>query len=258
MWYLPGVHPDAIGPFRPAAYLTAYAFISLPNGFAATAIQFSLAARSGRPMAAWTSEAFSSSSLASSSPPSCFSVAGWSHCWIRSGSPSSAVEDVAHLWTTVEKKLAVAPVGGRAAHQPPSVDRHRCSDTRTACTGAFALPIASRAFRSTRFAFPPSPQAPDARPGIRVTRKCASFPPSRDFKATARPGFRLQLPRASDARHCMGVVPGNHDELDRTCPASTHPAHDSSRGDRSDGIRWRPSHARDHPGHRRIDRVLVG
>jgi ABC-type transport system involved in multi-copper enzyme maturation permease subunit len=51
--YLPGVDAELIGPFRPAAYLTAYAFIALPNAFVATAIQFSLAARSGRPMASY-------------------------------------------------------------------------------------------------------------------------------------------------------------------------------------------------------------
>jgi ABC-type transport system involved in multi-copper enzyme maturation permease subunit len=50
---VPGVHPDVVGPFRPAAYLTAYAFIALPNAFLATAIQFSLAAWSGRPMASY-------------------------------------------------------------------------------------------------------------------------------------------------------------------------------------------------------------
>ena len=42
--YLTGVDGAAIGPFRPAAYLTAYAFIALPNAFVVTAIQFSLAA----------------------------------------------------------------------------------------------------------------------------------------------------------------------------------------------------------------------
>jgi ABC-type transport system involved in multi-copper enzyme maturation permease subunit len=51
--YSPGVHAEAIGPFRPVAFLTAYAYIALPNAFAATAIQFSLAARSGRPMASY-------------------------------------------------------------------------------------------------------------------------------------------------------------------------------------------------------------
>lgn len=51
--YLPGVDAEVIGPFRPAAYLTAYAFIALPNAFVATALQFSLALRSGRPMAGY-------------------------------------------------------------------------------------------------------------------------------------------------------------------------------------------------------------
>jgi ABC-2 type transport system permease protein len=51
--YSPGVHPEAIGPLRPAAYLTAYGFIALPNAFVATAIQFSLATRTGRPMASY-------------------------------------------------------------------------------------------------------------------------------------------------------------------------------------------------------------
>ena len=42
--YAPGVDPEIIGPFRPAAYLTAYGFIALPNAFIATAIQFSVGA----------------------------------------------------------------------------------------------------------------------------------------------------------------------------------------------------------------------
>ena len=51
--YTPGVDAALIGPFRPAAWLTAYAYLALPNAFVATAIQFSLATRSGRPMAAY-------------------------------------------------------------------------------------------------------------------------------------------------------------------------------------------------------------
>ena len=49
----PGVDPALIGPFRPAAYLTAYGFLALPNVFVATALQFALAARSGRAMASY-------------------------------------------------------------------------------------------------------------------------------------------------------------------------------------------------------------
>ena len=51
--YWPGVDGALIGPFRPASYLTSYAFIALPNAFVATAIQFAFAARSGRPMASY-------------------------------------------------------------------------------------------------------------------------------------------------------------------------------------------------------------
>lgn len=38
--YAPGVDAEVIGPFRPAAYLTAYGFLALPNAFIGTAIQF--------------------------------------------------------------------------------------------------------------------------------------------------------------------------------------------------------------------------
>lgn len=51
--YLPGVHPDSLGPFRPEAFLIAYFFIAIPNAFAATTIQFAIASWSGRPIAAY-------------------------------------------------------------------------------------------------------------------------------------------------------------------------------------------------------------
>ncbi|HEX2222687.1 MAG TPA: hypothetical protein VHN15_00625 [Thermoanaerobaculia bacterium] len=51
--YSPGIDAALIGPFRPAAYLTAYGFIALPNAFVATVLQFGLAVRSGRPMASY-------------------------------------------------------------------------------------------------------------------------------------------------------------------------------------------------------------
>jgi ABC-2 type transport system permease protein len=51
--YLPGVHPELIGPFRPKAFLTSYAYLALPNAFVASAIQFLLAERSGRAMSAY-------------------------------------------------------------------------------------------------------------------------------------------------------------------------------------------------------------
>ena len=51
--HAPGVDPEIIGPFRPAAYLAAYGLIALPNAFIATAVQFSVALLSGRPMASY-------------------------------------------------------------------------------------------------------------------------------------------------------------------------------------------------------------
>jgi ABC-2 type transport system permease protein len=51
--YAPGVNPDIIGPFRPAAYFSAYVSIGLTNALIATTMQFSAALLSGRPMAAY-------------------------------------------------------------------------------------------------------------------------------------------------------------------------------------------------------------
>lgn len=51
--YAPGIDPEIIGPFRPAAYLRAYAFIALPNAFIATTIQFWVALKSGRSLVSY-------------------------------------------------------------------------------------------------------------------------------------------------------------------------------------------------------------
>ncbi|MGV3710506.1 MAG: hypothetical protein ACO1Q7_16875 [Gemmatimonas sp.] len=51
--YLPGVDAAAIGPMRPAAYLTAYLFLAIPNALFGTAMQFAFALRARRAMAAY-------------------------------------------------------------------------------------------------------------------------------------------------------------------------------------------------------------
>ena len=51
--HAPGIDPEIIGPFRPAAYLAAYGFIALPNAFIVAAIQFAFALLSGRAMASY-------------------------------------------------------------------------------------------------------------------------------------------------------------------------------------------------------------
>ena len=51
--YAGGVDPAIIGPFRPEAYLAAYAFIALPNALIATTLQFAMALFSGRSLASY-------------------------------------------------------------------------------------------------------------------------------------------------------------------------------------------------------------
>jgi ABC-type transport system involved in multi-copper enzyme maturation permease subunit len=49
----PGVEPELLGPFRPAAYLTAYFVVALPNAFLVTALGFALAALTRRATASY-------------------------------------------------------------------------------------------------------------------------------------------------------------------------------------------------------------
>lgn len=108
--YLPGVHPESIGPFRPAAFLTAYAFISLPNAFVATAIQFAFALRSGRPIAAYvgslllffTAFFIASLILFRSGLGTLLDPIGVRFIW----------DELSHLWTTVEKSYRLLELKG--------------------------------------------------------------------------------------------------------------------------------------------------
>lgn len=108
--YSPGVNAGLIGPFRPAAYLTAYGYIALGNAFVATAIQFSLAALSGRPMASYLGSVLlvfmgffiASVLLFKRGLGTLLDPIG-----IR-----FIVEDVAHLWTTIEKSWRLLRLEG--------------------------------------------------------------------------------------------------------------------------------------------------
>jgi ABC-type transport system involved in multi-copper enzyme maturation permease subunit len=51
--YASGVDAEVVGPFRPAAYLTAYGFVALPNAFVGTAVQFAWGALSRRSIASY-------------------------------------------------------------------------------------------------------------------------------------------------------------------------------------------------------------
>ena len=108
--YLPGVDAALIGPFRPAAFLTAYAFIAIPNAIVATSIQFSLAAASGRSMASY----FGSFLLVFTG----FFLASML-LFKRGAGPlldpigiRFVVEDIAHLWTPTEKNYRLLALDG--------------------------------------------------------------------------------------------------------------------------------------------------
>ncbi len=45
--------PELVGPFRPAAYLTAFGFFALPNAFVGTSVQFAWAALGRRALASY-------------------------------------------------------------------------------------------------------------------------------------------------------------------------------------------------------------
>jgi ABC-2 type transport system permease protein len=108
--YLPGVHPDSIGPFRPAAFVTAYCFIALPNAFAASAIQFAFGTGSGRPMTAYigslalffTAFFIASLILFRSGMGTLLDPIGVRFIW----------DELSHLWTTVEKSHRLLELKG--------------------------------------------------------------------------------------------------------------------------------------------------
>jgi ABC-2 type transport system permease protein len=108
--YSPGVAAELIGPFRPAAYLTNYAYIALANAFVGTAIQFSLATRSGRAMASYLGSLllfFTGFFIAS------FLL--FKQGLGRLLDPIGirfVVEDMSHLWTTTEKSWRLIELEG--------------------------------------------------------------------------------------------------------------------------------------------------
>ncbi|MGH7718360.1 MAG: ABC transporter permease/M1 family aminopeptidase, partial [Gemmatimonadaceae bacterium] len=110
--YSPGVDARVIGPFRPAAFLTNYAFIALPNAFVATAIQFTLAARSGRAMASYVGSVL----LVFMG----FFVATLVRFFVKQDlgmlldpiGINFIVEDLAHSWTTIERNTRLLELEG--------------------------------------------------------------------------------------------------------------------------------------------------
>ncbi|HEX2166536.1 MAG TPA: hypothetical protein VHG09_04800 [Longimicrobiales bacterium] len=108
--YIAGVDAAVLGPFRPAAWLTNYAFIALPNAVFITAIQFAMAVRAGRPMAAYVGS-FLLIFVA-------FFVASmmlFSRGWGRLLDPIGilyVLSDLSHQWTSYEKSWRLIALEG--------------------------------------------------------------------------------------------------------------------------------------------------
>jgi ABC-type transport system involved in multi-copper enzyme maturation permease subunit len=109
-FYSPGIDPAVIGPFRPAAYLTAYAIVALPNAVVATALQFAVAVRTGRAMTSYAGSLLlvfmgffvASLLLYGRGLGTLLDPIG-----IR-----FLVEDLAHSWTTVERDTRLLGLEG--------------------------------------------------------------------------------------------------------------------------------------------------
>jgi ABC-2 type transport system permease protein len=110
--YSPGVAAELIGPFRPAAYLTAYGYLTLPTAFAATAIQFALASGSGRPMAGYLGSLLL---FFMAYVVGIFLITQGRQDLARLLDPIGVVfilDALSHLWTTVEKSVRLIALEG--------------------------------------------------------------------------------------------------------------------------------------------------
>ncbi len=105
--YLPGVHPASIGPFRPAAFITAFCYIALPNAFSTTVVQFLFALRTGRPIVAYMASLalflygllYIVAHAFKSGMGTVLDPIGIRFIW----------QDLSHLWTTVQKSWPAPP-----------------------------------------------------------------------------------------------------------------------------------------------------
>ena len=110
--YSPGVNPEVIGPFRPAAFLNAYLFISLPNAFVATGIQFAFAVWSGRAMAGYVGSmllVFTGFFVATVVR---FLFDQRLGMLLDPVGINFIVEDLAHEWTAIERKSRLLALEG--------------------------------------------------------------------------------------------------------------------------------------------------
>ena len=108
--HLPGVDPAMMGPIRPEAFLTAFAYLSLPLAFVATALQYTAALRSGRTTAAFLASLFLFFMG--------FLISGILSFRVEWGALLDPIgmrfvlSDLSHMWTTTEKNIRLLELRG--------------------------------------------------------------------------------------------------------------------------------------------------
>jgi ABC-type transport system involved in multi-copper enzyme maturation permease subunit len=109
---LPGLEPELIGPFRPAAYLGAYCFIALPNAFVTTALLFSVAALSRRAMASYLGGVvlFFGSMLTWEFVAR--ELGWWGLAKLLDPLGLTAMSELSGAWTPIEKNARLIPLEG--------------------------------------------------------------------------------------------------------------------------------------------------
>ncbi len=206
----PGVEAEILGPFRPAAYLSAYVFIALPNAFLATAIQFSFAALSRRAIASYLGgillvvTAFVIPEIVAG--PYGLQELGQAAGSIRRRHPGR----YGGCMDTDREEYAPDRAGWHAALEPPPVDRHRPGHARIhlhplSLESSYRDHVVESHDATTRRA------RPDAC-GHRVREE------HWDLRVAGPADVRLRNPRTPDARHRADIVPGDPDELGAARP----------------------------------------
>ena len=110
----PGVEAELLGPFRPAAYLSAFAFIALPNAFVGTAIQFSLATLSRRAIASYLGSLLLIVVAWTGAPILVF-FGGWElelAKLVDPIGPVTIVQEVYNVWTPIEQSSRLIGLEG--------------------------------------------------------------------------------------------------------------------------------------------------
>jgi len=107
---LPGSHADLIGPFRPAAYLSAYFLLALPNAFVAIALMFSAAVLARRGVASYLGGAFVFFSSVVSWQVVAVLLGHWGVAKLTDPLGLTLINELSKVWTPSQKNtLIVGP-----------------------------------------------------------------------------------------------------------------------------------------------------